>query len=92
MLEFEDPTLARKVRVRPLWEDPNTRIESAAVDAFGKAVAGGIGVRAAAQEFLGWSPTRAEEAAAEAEAAAADPTMARLLRDAEEAANAGISA
>ena len=44
MLEFEDPTLARKVRVRPLWEDPNTRIESAAVDAFGKAVAGGIGI------------------------------------------------
>lgn len=90
MLAFEDPTLARKVRVRPLWEDPNTRIESAAVDAFQKATSSGIGVRAAAQEFLGWSPEKAEQAAKEYEDAAlraeaaksADPIALALLRDA----------
>lgn len=89
MLEIEDPTLARKVRVRPLWEDPNTRIESAAVDAFQKAVASGIGAKAAAQEFLGWSPEKAaeavkeaEEAAARKEAAKSDPIAEALLRNA----------
>lgn len=89
MLEVENPALARKVRMRPLWEDANTRIESAAVDSFMKATAGGIGVKAAAQEFLGWSPEQAEAAALEAEeakarqaAASADPVAAQLLRDA----------
>lgn len=68
-------------RVTPMWEDPQTRMDAQSVDAFQKAVASGIGVATAAEEFLGWTRDRAERAAAEwlaqaerAEAAAAaDP-------------------
>ncbi|GAA4120520.1 hypothetical protein GCM10022215_24260 [Nocardioides fonticola] len=51
-----------KGRVRPVWEDPNTRLEAQAVDAFNKAVNGGIGVVTAAERFLGW-PREVAEAA-----------------------------
>lgn len=47
-------------RVRPVWSDPNTRIEAQAVDAFQKAVASGMDPRYAAQKFLGWTPDEAE--------------------------------
>jgi hypothetical protein len=87
MLEIEDPTLARNVRVGPLWDSPETRIEAADVDAFQKAVASGLGVRFAAQKFLGLSPEDADKAATEAEkradevaqAAQQDPMMAKIL-------------
>lgn len=69
-----------KGRVKPLWEDPQTRMEAAAVDAFQKAVASGIGVVHAAQEFLGWSKDLAEAAVAEAQAAGIDPELERISR------------
>ncbi|WP_232676695.1 hypothetical protein [Nocardioides sp. R-C-SC26] len=53
-------------RVKPLWEDENTRLEAQAVDAFQKAVASGIGVVTAAEKFLGWSRTDAQAAVEEA--------------------------
>lgn len=52
-------------RIRPLWEDPQTRMDAQAVDAFQKAVASGIGVVTAAEQFLGWPRDRAEQAAQE---------------------------
>ncbi|WP_426243708.1 hypothetical protein [Nocardioides sp. LHG3406-4] len=57
-------------RVKPRWADPQTRMESQAVDAFGKAVTAGIGVKVAAEQFLGWTPELAEKAVAEAQEAA----------------------
>ena len=70
-------------RVKPTWEDPQTRMEAPAVDAFGKAVAAGLGVQTAAEQFLGWDPDLAEKAVVEAEAALAlsdEGTIGRLLR------------
>lgn len=52
-------------RIRPLWEDPQTRMDAQAVDAFQKAVASGIGVVVAAEQFLGWPKDLAERAVAE---------------------------
>lgn len=49
-------------RVNPLWEDPQTRMEAQAVDAFQKAVASGLDPKKAAEKFLGWSPEVAEQA------------------------------
>lgn len=62
-------------RVRPLWADPQTRIESQAVDSFQKAVASGLGVSVAAEQFLGWDPDLVKKAVEEAEA------KRQLLRD-----------
>lgn len=69
-------------RVRPLWAEAGTRMESQAVDSFQKAVASGIGVGVAAEQFLGWDPDLVKKAVEEAEAAeerklerAADPTQ-----------------
>lgn len=56
-------------RIKPQWADPNTRMEAQAVDSFQKAVASGLGVRVAAEQFLGWSPDLVEKAVAEAEEA-----------------------
>lgn len=90
MLQIEDPTLANRVRVRPRWVDPQTRIEAADMDRFQKAVASGLGVRAAAEEILGWSPELVARAVQEAEdakdrdaerAAAGDATLDRIARD-----------
>jgi len=53
-------------RVRPLWDDPQTRVESQSVDAFQKAVASGISVVTAAEKFLGWTRAEAEQAVEEA--------------------------
>lgn len=50
-------------RVTPQWEDPQTRMEAQSVDAFQKAVAGGLDVAIAAEKFLGWPRELAEEAA-----------------------------
>lgn len=58
-------------RITPTWEDPQTRMEAQAVDAFGKAVAAGLGPVAAAVKFLGWSREDAEAAVEEAEDRAA---------------------
>lgn len=76
-------------RVKPVWEDPQTRMEGPAVDAFQKAVASGLGVVTAAEKFLGWTRTEAEKAVAEHEEAVArmqtlqsDPIAAALLREA----------
>lgn len=55
-------------RVRPVWGDPQTRMDAQSVDAFQKAVASGIGVVTAAEKFLGWTRTEAEKAVAEADA------------------------
>lgn len=65
----------RETGIRSQWADPQTRMEAQAVDSFQKAVASGIGVKTAAEEFLGWSPELAEKAVNEAQAAreAADP-------------------
>lgn len=56
-------------RIKPQWADPNTRMEAQAVDSFQKAVASGLGVKVAAEQFLGWSPDLVEKAVAEAEEA-----------------------
>jgi hypothetical protein len=49
-------------RITPLWDDPRTIMEAQAVDAFQKAVAGGLDPVIAAEKFLGWSPELAEKA------------------------------
>lgn len=54
-------------RVTPLWEDPQTRVEAQAVDAFIKA-APLVGTVAAAEAYLGWTRERAERAIEEAAA------------------------
>ncbi|WP_181312475.1 hypothetical protein [Nocardioides campestrisoli] len=77
-------------RVKTRWGDPQTRMESQSVDAFQKAVTGGLGRQHAAEQFLGWSPELAKKAvaqgaverAAEQAAKNADPIAAALLRDA----------
>lgn len=79
MLKIESPSA--RTRVRPSWEDPETRIESQLVDQFTKLVASGLGVATVAREVLGWSPETIAEAVAEAEAAAMDPTLERLTRE-----------
>jgi hypothetical protein len=90
ILQIEAPALANRVRVRPRWVDPQTRIEAADMDRFQKAVASGLGVRAAAEEILGWSPELVERAVTEAEeakdrdaerAATVDTTLDRIARD-----------
>lgn len=54
-------------RVSPLWDDANTRMEAAAVDAFQKAVASGLGPIEAAVQFLGWTRELAEKAVQESQ-------------------------
>lgn len=71
-------------RVKPLWDDPQTRVESQAVDAFQKAVASGMGRVTAAERFLGWTRADAEQAIDERRAedealAAAEPDPFALL-------------
>lgn len=67
ILAIEEPTL--RGRVAPRWENPETRVEAQASDSFQKAVASGMGVRVAAEKYLGWGPDEIEAAVSEAEAA-----------------------
>lgn len=67
ILAIEEPSL--RGRVVPRWESPETRVEAQASDSFQKAVASGLGVRVAAEKYLGWSPDEVEAAVGEAEAA-----------------------
>lgn len=73
----------KKGRVAPLWEDPQTRMEAQAVDAFQKGVASGLGVVISAQQFLGWPKELAEEAVEQGlseKAKAADPNLALIAQ------------
>lgn len=65
LLAIERPDLAR-VMVRPRWVDPQTRIEGMDADRFSKLVSH-LGPATLAQEVLGWSPAKAQEAVREAE-------------------------
>lgn len=89
LLTFMARADGHRGRVQTLWEDPQTRMEAQAVDAFQKAVASGIGVVTAAEKFLGWTREDAEKALTEHEEREArlqtlrsDPIAAQLLRDA----------
>lgn len=55
-------------RVKDTWADAQTRIEAQAVDSFQKAVASGLDVQVAAEEFLGWDPDLARRAVENAQA------------------------
>lgn len=80
VLDIEAP--GARVRVKPRWVDPETRIESQLVDQFTKLTASGLGVRTTAEKVLGWDRETVEAAVTEAEAsraAEADPVMAKLL-------------
>ena len=79
ILTVERP--ANRSRVRPRWADPETRVESQATDSFQKAVASGLGVRVAAEEYLGWSPELVEKAVSEAENAARKLAQDSLILD-----------
>lgn len=86
ILAIEEPTL--RGRVVPRWESPETRVEAQASDSFQKAVASGLGVRMAAEKYLGWGPDEIEAAVREAEAAKdrqaqreRDTTMEAVARD-----------
>lgn len=52
ILAIESPSV--RTRVRPRWEDPETRIESQLVDQFTKLTASGLGVRTVAAQVLKW--------------------------------------
>lgn len=85
MLWMERPASTARLRAR--WADPNTRVEAAAVDSFQKAVASGIGVQVAAEQFLGWEPELVQRAVEEAAAARrralaeeGDATVERMTR------------
>lgn len=67
ILAIEAPTL--KGRTAPRWESPETRVEAQATDSFQKVVASGLGIRVAAEKYLGWSPEEIERAVNEADAA-----------------------
>jgi hypothetical protein len=69
ILAIESP--ATRTRVKPRWEDPETRIESQAVDQFTKLVASGLGVRTVAAQVLGWDKETIDAAADEYEKAQA---------------------
>jgi hypothetical protein len=87
ILAIESPST--RTRVRPRWEDPETRIESQLVDQFQKLTSSGLGVRTVAEKVLGWDAETIKAAADEYEAAKqreaarqVDPIGAALLRDA----------
>lgn len=52
ILAIESPST--RTRIRPRWEDPETRIESQLVDQFTKLASTGLGVRTVARQVLGW--------------------------------------
>lgn len=66
ILAIEDPSV--KTRIKPIWEDPETRIESQSVDQFQKLTAAGLGIAETAEKVLGWDPETIQRAVAEAEA------------------------
>lgn len=87
ILAIESP--GTRTRVRPRWEDEETRIESQLVDQFQKLTSSGLGVRKVAEQVLGWDKETIDEAADEYEAMKAreaaqkiDPIGAALLKDA----------
>lgn len=67
ILAIERPDLAG-IPVRPRWADPQTRIEGMDADRFSKLVSH-LGPKVLAEEVLGWSPEKAQNAVDEAEAA-----------------------
>lgn len=66
ILEIEAPST--RTRVRPRWEDPETRIESQLVDQFQKICSTGMGVRTVAEKVLGWDRETIDAAVDEYEA------------------------
>lgn len=66
ILAIESPST--KTRVRPRWEDPETRIEAQLVDQFTKLTSTGMGVATVAKEVLGWDPETIKKAVDEFEA------------------------
>jgi len=66
ILAIESPST--RTRVRPLWEDPETRIETQEVDMFQKLTAAGMGVGTVASKVLGWDQETIDKALAEADA------------------------
>lgn len=68
ILDIEAPGARNRTRVRPRWEDPETRIEAQLVDQFTKLTSSGLGVAACAREVLGWDPETIAEAVEEYEA------------------------
>lgn len=72
VLAIESPST--RTRVRPRWEDPETRIESQLVDQFTKLVASGLGVRVVAEQVLGWDKETIDAAVDEFEARQDDLT------------------
>lgn len=65
ILAIESP--GTRTRVRPRWEDPETRIESQLVDQFTKLAASGLGVATTAKEVLGWDQETIDKAVEEYE-------------------------
>lgn len=94
ILAIESPNT--RTRVRPRWEDPETRIESQLVDQFTKLTSTGLGVATVAGKVLGWDRETIDAAVEEYEsarqrqrAAESDPIAEALLRDAGVFADAG---
>jgi hypothetical protein len=77
ILMIEAPS--SRVRVRPRWADPETRVEAQATDSFTKLVSSGIGVRVAAEKVLGWDRELVERGVTEAARAQVD--LAGMLDD-----------
>lgn len=65
ILAIEEPSA--KTRIKPIWEDPETRIESQSVDQFQKLTAAGLGIGETAVKVLGWDPETVQRAVNEAE-------------------------
>lgn len=66
ILAIESPTT--RTRVRPRWEDPETRIEAQLVDQFTKLTSSGLGVRHVAAQVLQWDQETIDAAVEEFEA------------------------
>lgn len=65
ILAIESPST--RTRVRPMFEDPETRIETQLVDQFTKLTASGLGVATVAEKVLGWDPETITKAVTEYE-------------------------
>lgn len=67
ILQIESPSST--ARVRPIWANPETRIETQDADVHAK-LAPSLGAQTVAEKVLGWSPDEAQRGVAEAQAAA----------------------
>lgn len=97
ILAIESPST--RTSVKPLWEDPETRIEAQLVDQFQKLTASGLGVPTVAEKVLGWDRPTIDQAVEEYEAAQEakalreqDPMMADLLRTTGDLVGSGAGA